>query len=137
MPLGIFGKPRREIIIVGDHGAALEHAKKRIEFFWPPEIKVKIIAVYCVSAVEAVEAVQEYRPALILLHAVFKNDKRTGKDVALWIDRNYKHPILVAAYADLPEEELRKFFDGAQCIHYFIAGDRFRDFVEYCTQKQE
>ena len=124
------------IIIVDDQGAVLDRIKKRIEFFWPPDIPMKATAVYCGWAEEVVETIKEFRPDILLLNCVFKKDnKRTGKDVARWIDQNYKRPMLVAAHSDRPEEEIREFFSGTQCVKYFISGDRFRDFVEYCTQK--
>ncbi len=122
-----------EILIVGDTGSVLERIKNRIDLFWPPGIPVKATAVFCGWAEEVIEAVGEYRPDVLLLNYSFRGDQRTGKDVALWMDRNYRRPIRVAAYGDQPEDELRQLFAGAECVKYFISGDRFRDFVEYCT----
>ncbi len=123
-----------QLLIVGDQGSVLDRIENRIGIFWPPEIPLKTTAVYCGWAQEVIETVGDYRPDILLLNCVFRHDIETGKDVALWIDRNYRRPILVAAHSDRPEADMREFFRGTECVKYFISGDSIRDFVEYCTQ---
>jgi hypothetical protein len=115
---------------VGDRGLVLEWLENRIAVFWPPDIPVKTTVVYCAWADEVIETVQEYEPDILLLNYPFVRDEKTGKDVARWIDHYYRKPILVAAYTDRPEEDLRPLFKGTECVKYFICGDRIKDFVE-------
>ncbi|MBI2149208.1 MAG: hypothetical protein HYU27_01205 [Acidobacteria bacterium] len=128
---------RMQILIVGDHGPTLEKLESRIAIFWPPDIPVKTTAVYCAWADEVIETLTEYWPDILLLNFKFRHDERTGKDVALWIDQNYRQPILVAAYSDNTEEDLRQLFSGAECVKYFIRGDRIKDFIEDCITKDK
>ena len=123
------------LVIVGDNGSVLERIVGRIGIFWPPDIPVKTTAVYCAWADEAIETVKEYRPDILLLNETFRKDEKTAKDVARWIDQNYRKPIRVAVYSDRSEEDLRRFFTATECVKYFICGDRIRDFVEDCTRK--
>lgn len=123
-----------QILIVDDRGPVLERLESRIAIFWPPDIPVKTTAVYCAWADEVIEAIEEYRPDILLLNYTFRHDKKTGKDVALWIDRNYRKPIFVAAHSDNTEEDLRLLFSGTECVKYFICGDRIKDFIEDCIR---
>ncbi|OFV91785.1 MAG: hypothetical protein A3H95_02365 [Acidobacteria bacterium RIFCSPLOWO2_02_FULL_64_15] len=91
---------------------------------------------YCLSADEAIEAIQEYQPDILLLNYSFRGGDKTGRDVALWMDRNYRSPIRVAAHSDRSEEDLRQLFKGTECVKYFISGDRIKDFIEDCTRKE-
>jgi len=124
---------RVKVLIVSDLGSVLDRLQGRLSIFWPPEKPVKITPVYCAWADEAIEAIQEYRPDILILTYAFRKDEKTGKDVARWIDENYRKPILVAAHSDDTEDELRELFSGTQCVKYFIAGDRVRDFIENCV----
>lgn len=121
---------RVRILIVGDTGFALERIESRLKIFWPPDIPMKTTAVYCAWSEEAIEAIGEYRPDILLLNYKFRKDEKTGIDVARWIDQNYRKPIRVAAYSEDPDEDLPELFKGAQCVRYFIRGDRIRNFVE-------
>jgi hypothetical protein len=125
-----------KILIVDDTGSVLEKLEGRIGIFWPPDIPVKTVAVYCGWADEAIEAIKEYQPDILLLNYAFRRDEKTGRDVARWIDQNYRTPICVAAHADRPEEDLRQLFRGTECVKYFISGDRIKDFVEDFTRKR-
>jgi len=126
-----------KILIIDDQGAVLEKLKRRIGFFWPPDIPAKTVAMYCAWADEAIEALKEYQPDILLLNYAFRKDKKTGRDVALWIDQNYRRPIRVAAHsADCSEEDLRQLFQGTECVKYFLCGERIRDFIEDCTRKE-
>ncbi len=134
--MNIFGKT--VILIIDDHGSVLEWLKRRIGIFWPPEIPVKTSAVLCAWADEAIEAIKEYKPDILLLNYTFRGDeKKTGRDVARWIDQNYRLPIRVAAHADRSEEDLRQLFRGTECVKYFICGDSIKDFIEDCTRKEK
>ena len=126
-----------KILIVDDQGSVLDWLKRRIEIFWPPDIPVKTTAVYCVWADEVIEAIKEYQPDILLLNYAFRNDEKTGRDVARWIDQNYRTPIRVAAHSDRSEEDLRQLFSGTECVKYFICGERIKDFVEECTRKEK
>lgn len=128
---------RMKILIVDDQGSVLERLKRRIDIFWPPDIPVKISAVYCAWADEVIEAIQEYQPDILLLNYAFRGDEKTGRDVARWIDQNYRAPIYVAAHSDRSEEDLRQLYKGTECIKYFICGDRIKAFVENITTKEE
>lgn len=129
-------KKKIKILIVDDQGPVLEWLQGRIGIFWPPDIAVKTTAVYCAWADEAIEAIKEYQPDILLLNYAFRHDERTGRDVARWIDQNYRSPIRVAAHSDRSEEELRQLFSGTECVKYFISGESVRDFVEECTRKE-
>ncbi|MBI4520340.1 MAG: hypothetical protein HY701_05860 [Gemmatimonadetes bacterium] len=128
---------RTRILIVGDKGSVLEFLQGRIDFFWPPDIPGKTTAVFCAWADEAIEAIKEYEPEVLLLNYAFRADEMTGKDVARWIDRNYRAPIRVAAYSERPDEDLRELFKGTECVKHFILGDRVKEFVEECTRKEK
>ncbi|MBI4204675.1 MAG: hypothetical protein HY527_06585 [Betaproteobacteria bacterium] len=132
----IFGK-KTKILIVGDHGSPLERLKGRFDIFWPPDIPAKTTAVYCAWADEAIEAIKEYRPDILLLNYAFLQDEKTGRDVARWIDQNYRTPIRVAAHSDRSEEDLRQLFAGTECVKDFICGDRIKEFVEDCTREEK
>lgn len=119
-----------KIVIIDDHAPVLERLKGRISTFWPPDIPVKTTAVYCGWAEEAVEAIKEFQPDILLLNYAFERDQKTGRDVARWIDRNYRAPIDVAIHSDRSEEDLRQLFSGIKCVKYFISGDRVRDFID-------
>ena len=134
--MNIFGK-KIKILIVDDQGAVLDRLKKRIAFFWPPDIRVKTTAVYCAWADEAIEAIKEYRPDILLLNYAFRKDEKTGRDVARWIDQHYRTPILVAAHSDRSEEDLRQLFSGTECVKCFICGERIKEFIENCTRKEK
>ena len=126
------------ILIIGDYGAVLDRLKQRIALFWPPEIPVKTVAMYCGWAEEAVGAIKEFQPDIILLNYKFRHDEeRTGRDVALWIDRNYGKPVRVAAHADRSEEDLRQLFSGAKCVKYFLCGERLKEFIEDWTREEK
>ena len=132
----IFDK-RIKILIVDDHGSVLERLERRIGIFWPPDIPVKTTAVYCAGADEAIEAIKEYHPDILLLNYAFRGDEKTGRDVARWIDQKYRTPIRVAAHSDRSEEDLRQLFRGTECVKYFICGDRIKEFIEDCTRKEK
>jgi hypothetical protein len=114
----------------------LERLERRIGIFWPPDIPVKTAAVYCAWADEAIEAIKEYQPDILLLNYAFRGDEKTGRDVARWIDQTYRTPIRVAAHSDRSEEDLRQLFRGTECVKYFICGDRIKEFIEDCTRKK-
>ena len=133
--MNIFQK-KLKILIVGDQGSVLERIEGRMRIFWPPDIPAKTVAVFCASAVETIEAIKEYRPDILLLNDAFRKDEKTGRDVARWIDQSYRTPIRVAVHSDRPEEDLRQLFSGAECVKYFISGDRIKDFIENCTRKE-
>lgn len=137
--MNIFGKTTKttRILIVGDTGPAMEKLRNRITVFWPSDMPVKTTPVYCAWAEEAIEAIKEYQPDILLLNDVFRRDDKTGRDVARWIDQHYHSPIRVAAYSDRPEAELRQLFSRAKCVKYFISGDRVRDFVDDCLRKED
>jgi len=125
------------ILIIDDQGAVLEKLKRRIAIFWPPDIPAKTVAMYCAWADEAIEALKEYQPDVLLLNYKFRRDAKTGRDVALWIEQNYRKRIVVAAHsADYSEEDLRQLFQGTECVKYFLCGERIRDFIEDCTRKE-
>ena len=128
---------KTKILIVDDDGSVLERLERRIDIFWPPDIPVKTAAVYCAWADEAIEAIKEYQPDILLLNCAFRNDEKTGRDVARWIDQNYRTPIRVAVHSDRSEEDLRQLFRGTECVKYFISGDRIKDFIEDCTRKEK
>ena len=132
----IFGR-KIKILVVDDQGPVLEWLERRIGIFWPPDIPVKTVAVYCVTADEAIEAIKEYQPHILLLNYAFQRDEKTGRDVARWIDQKYRTPILVAAHSGRSEEDLRQLFRGTECVKYFICGDRIKDFIEDCTRSQD
>ena len=132
----IFDK-KTKVLIVDDRGPELDRLKRRIDLFWPPEIPVKTSAVYCAWADEAIEAIKEYRPDILLLNYAFRGDEKTGRDVARWIDQNYRTPIRVAAHSDRSEEDLRELFRGTECVKDFISGDRIKEFIEHCTSKEK
>jgi len=127
---------KTRILIVGDRGPVLEWLQGRIDIFWPPEIPVKTLAMYCAWGNEAIEAIKEYQPDILLLNHVFRQDEGAAREVARWIDEDYSAPFVVAVYSDQPEEDVRTFFAGARCVTYFICGDRLRDFVEYCISRR-
>ncbi len=131
--LKIFGK-KIKILIVDDHGSVLDRLKRRVGIFWPPDIPVKTIAAYCAWADEAIEAIREYQPDILLLNYAFVKDEKTGRDVARWIDQNYRTPIRVAAHSDRSEEDLRQLFTGTECVKCFIYEDRIKEFIEDCTR---
>ena len=123
------------VLILGDQGAVLDRLRSRITIFWPAEIPVKIAPVFCVVADEAIEAVKEYRPDILLLSFAQKREENAGRKVAEWIDRKYRKPILVAAHSDNTEEEMRQLFEGIRCVSYCIPGDRIKSFIEDCVIK--
>ena len=125
-----------KILIIDDQGAVLERLKRRIGIFWPPDIPVKTVAVYCAWANEAIEAIEEYRPHILLLNYAFRHDEKTGRDVARWIDQNYPRRMLVAAHSDRSDEDLRQLFSGTECVKYFICGDGIKEFIEDCTRRR-
>ncbi len=131
--MNIFARKIR-ILIVDDHGPVLERLKGRIDIFWPPDIPVKTAAVHCVGADEVIEAIKEYQPDILLLNYAFRADEKTGRDVARWIDQNYRTPIRVAVHSDRSEEDLRQLFRGTECVKYFICGDRIGEFIEEWTR---
>ena len=132
----IFDK-RMKILIVDDQGSVLERLKGRIGIFWPPDIPVKTAAVFCAWADEVIEAIKEYHPDILLLNYAFKNDEKTGRDVARWIDQNYRIPIRVAVHSDRSEADLRALFRGTECVKYFICGDRIKEFIEDCIRNEK
>lgn len=125
-----------KILIVDDRGSVLEWLKGRIEIFWPADVPFKATAVFCGWADEAIEAIKEYRPDILLLNYAFRGDDKTGVDVARWIDRNYRARMRVAVHSDRAEDELRELFKGTECVKHFISGDRVKEFVEACTRKE-
>jgi hypothetical protein len=128
----LFGK-KTKILIVGDQGAVLERLEGRVRLFWPADVPAKTVAVYCGWAEEAIEAVKEYQPDILLLNHAFRNDEKTGRDVARWIDENYRRPLRVAVHGDLPQAELRRLYAGAECVTHVMSGEGVRDFIEGCT----
>lgn len=128
---------KTRILILDDRGPVLERLQSRIEIFWPSsDIPVKTLAMYCGWGNEAIEAIKEIRPDILLLNHVFRKDDGGAREVTRWIDQHYRAPLLVAVHSDQPEDEVRQFFADAACVKYFICGDLIRDFVEYCLSKR-
>ena len=128
---------KMKIVIIGDQGPVLERLERRIDIFWPPDVPVKTVAVHCAWADEAIEAVKEYQPDVLLLNYAFRRDEKTGRDVVRWIDQNYRLPIRVAVHSDRPEDDLHQLFSGTACVKYFISGDNIKDFVEDCARREK
>ena len=126
---------KTKILIVDDHVPVLEWLERRIGIFWPPDIPVKTAAVFCAWADETIEAIKEYQPDILLLNYAFEHDEKTGRDVARWIDQNYRTPIRVAVHSDRSEDDLRQAFRDTECVKYFICGDRIKDFIENYTSE--
>ncbi|MCC6850280.1 MAG: hypothetical protein IT294_17450 [Deltaproteobacteria bacterium] len=131
----LFAKKTR-ILIVGDEGPVLAKLRARIELFWPAEIPMKIVAVFCGWADEAIDSIADYRPDILLLAHAFRRDEKTGRDVARWIDEHYQAPIHVAVHGDLAGAELRQLFEGARCVTHFISGEGVRDFLRDCIPRE-
>ncbi len=129
-----------KILIVDDFVFVLERLKELISVLWPSEIPVEVIAVQCLWADAAIRAVEKYQPDFLLLDYSFRGDEKTGKDVALWIDRNYQKPIHVATHSRRPENEARRLFSGAECVKHFIYGfldtEHLKEFIESCTKQK-
>lgn len=127
---------KTRILIVDDRGPVLERLQSRIDIFWPPDIPVKTLAMYCAWGNEVIEAIREYQPDILLLNHVFRQDEGAAREVARWIDQNHPADMLVAVHSDQPEEDVRQFFAGVACVKYFLCGDRVKDFIEYCLSKR-
>ena len=130
----LFEKKTR-VLIIGDEGAVLQKLRARVELFWPADISVKTVAVFCGWADEAIVSIADYRPDVLLLNHAFRRDEKTGRDVARWIDEHYGAPIHVAVHGDLAEAELRQLFEGVRCVSHFISGEGVREFIRDCTRR--
>jgi hypothetical protein len=125
----LFEKKTRALII-GDEGTVLAKLRARVELFWPADVPVKTLAVFCGWADEAIDSIEDYRPDVLLLpHAFRRDEEKTGRDVARWIDEHYRAPIYVAVHGDLAEAELRQRFEGIRCVRYFLSGEGVRELI--------
>ncbi|OFW07111.1 MAG: hypothetical protein A3I61_08365 [Acidobacteria bacterium RIFCSPLOWO2_02_FULL_68_18] len=131
----MFGRKTR-VLILDDRGPVLERLQSRFDVFWPPEIPVKTLAMYCAWGNEAIEAIKEIQPDILVLNHVFRKDEGAAREVTQWIDQKYPAPLIVAVHSDEPEDDVRRFFAGAACVKFFICGERVRDFIEYCLSKR-
>ncbi|MCC6764131.1 MAG: hypothetical protein IT293_05660 [Deltaproteobacteria bacterium] len=130
-----FAKKTR-VLVVCDDPAVLAKLRARVELFWPADIPVKTLAVFCGWADEAIDSIKDYRPDVLLLTHAFRRDEKTGRDVARWIDEHYRAPIHVAVHGDVAEAELRRLFEGVRCVSHFIAGEGVREFIRDCTRPE-
>ena len=128
-----------KILIVDDHDYVPDGLKMWIAAFWPPEVPPEVVTALCSSADLAIEAVKDYQPDVLFLDYSFGGrDRKTGKDVALWIDRNYQKPIRVATHSS--HYNVRELFSGAECVKHFISGisdtEHIKKFIEHCTGRK-
>jgi len=131
----LFGKKTR-VLILGDEPAMLGKLRGRVELFWPADIPVKTLAVFCGWVDEAIDVIQDFRPDVLLLNHAFRRDERTGRDVARWIDEHSRAPIRVAVYGDLLETELRELYRDVRCVEHVLSGEGVRDFIDACTKPE-
>jgi DNA-binding NarL/FixJ family response regulator len=95
---------------------------------------MKLVAVFCGWAEEAIDTIKEIRPDVLLLNHSFRLDEKTGLDVARWIDAEHRAPIRVAVYGDLSQEELRQLYGDVECVGHFLSGEGVREFIADCMR---
>src|SRR3990167_5427512 len=95
----MFGRKTR-VLILDDRGPVLERLQSRFDVFWPPEIPVKTLAMYCAWGNEAIEAIKEIQPDILVLNHVFRKDEGAAREVTQWIDQKYPAPLIVAVHSD-------------------------------------
>ncbi|MEB2283719.1 MAG: hypothetical protein B6D46_15735 [Polyangiaceae bacterium UTPRO1] len=132
----LFAKKVR-VLIIGDDGPILGKLRGRVELFWPEDVPMKLRALFCGWADEAIDGIKDFRPDVLLLNHVFQRDQQTGVDVARWVDAHYRTPIRVAVHADCSEAELRPLYRDIECVEHFICGESVPEFIRACTQEKD
>lgn len=126
----------KKILIVDDSDFIIE--KKLIPIIKSAaDGKAEIIGVVCANAQEAIAAIKKHKPDLLSLDYTFEDNYKaeTGKDVALWIDENYRDEIIVMTHTGRKRKRAKLLFSETKCVRCFIGDENRKRIIELFLKK--